>query len=450
MTLIDGRTALALGRDIETGALDPRDLVEDLLDAIPRADPDASIYVRLTPARARAEAEAAADRARRGLRRSPLDGVPLSWKDLYDTAGIATEGGSALLRGRVPPADALVLRRLTEAGTICVGKTNMTELAFSGLGINPVTGTPANPADPRVARCPGGSSSGAAVSVARGLAAAAMGSDTGGSIRLPAAWNGLVGLKTGAGRLPLDGVLPLAPSFDTVGPLTRDVADAAAILALAAREPVADLDGLDLCRTRLWLAGDPVDARLDPSVERLFLAAVQRLIGAGAVIEARPWAAARAALDLAGRLVGAEAFAAWGPRIDADPDALSPLLRARFGGGRNVSAVDYLQGFEDLRAVRRAFFDDVAGFDAVLMPACALTPPAIAPLLEDPDLFASTNLLALRNTRIANLLGAPSITLPVGRDAIGLPVGLMLVGGRGEEARLLRLARAIERLLAAD
>ena len=165
------QSALALGQRIEAGACDPRDLVDQLLHAIPVADPDHAIYSRLCPDRARAEAEAAYDRAKRGLRRSVLDGVPISWKDLFDTAGIETSGGSALLTGRVPMRDAAILDRLKSAGTICIGKTNMTELAFSGLGINPVTGTPANPYDLKIKRAPGGSTSGGAVSLARGLAA---------------------------------------------------------------------------------------------------------------------------------------------------------------------------------------------------------------------------------------------------------------------------------------
>ncbi|MDH3264989.1 MAG: amidase family protein, partial [Paracoccaceae bacterium] len=190
-----------LGRGIASGGIDPVELAEAFLEAI-AAHPDASrIYARTTPERARAEAKAAAERARAGHRRHPLDGVPISWKDLFDSAGVATEAGSALLAGRVPVADAAVLANATAQGSVCLGKTHLSELAFSGLGLNPITATPPNVNDP--AAVPGGSSSGAAASVAFGLAAGAIGSDTGGSVRIPAAWNDLVGLKTSVGRLPM-------------------------------------------------------------------------------------------------------------------------------------------------------------------------------------------------------------------------------------------------------
>ncbi len=231
-------TALALGEAIATGAIDPVDLAEHFLARIEAGDAEHSVYLAATPERARAESQAAALRAREGRRIGPLDGVPMSWKDLFDSAGVATTAASTLFADRVPEADAALLARASRAGMVCLGKTNLTEFAFSGLGINPHFGTPANAYDAEVARVPGGSSSGAAVSVARGLAPAAIGSDTGGSVRIPAAWNGLVGLKTTAGLLPMAGVIPLAASLDTAGPLTRDVADANAVLAvLAARAP---------------------------------------------------------------------------------------------------------------------------------------------------------------------------------------------------------------------
>ncbi|MDA0262141.1 MAG: amidase family protein, partial [Proteobacteria bacterium] len=239
-------TALALGAAIESGAIDPVALCDHFLDRIETQDGDHTVYIQATGTRARAEAAAASARAKSSLRRSPLDGVPISWKDLYDSAGTATTGGSPLLKDRVPQADAAVLARATRAGLVCLGKTTMTELAYSGLGINPSMGTPINPYDSQTARAPGGSSSGAAVSVARGLAAAGIGSDTGGSVRIPAAWQSLVGLKTTPGAIPLAGVLPLWPGVDTVGPLTRDIADAAALFAVLSARPSADLAGANL------------------------------------------------------------------------------------------------------------------------------------------------------------------------------------------------------------
>ena len=272
-------SALALGAGIEGGAIDPRALTEYFLERIEEVDGDHAIYLRITAARARAEAEAAHRRAQTGLGQSPLDGVPISWKDLYDSAGDVTSHGTPALADRVATSDAKVLARATRAGLVCLGKTNQTEFAFSILGLNPKMGTPPNPFDEAVARIPGGSSSGAAVSVSRGLAAAAIGSDTGGSVRVPAAWNGLVGLKTSFGLLPLEGVLGLSTSMDTVGPLTRDVADAAALFAVldgrfgAGNRSAPDLAGSALSRARFAL---PTHARVGLPRSRRGIACPQR------------------------------------------------------------------------------------------------------------------------------------------------------------------------------
>ena len=275
-------TAGDLGRAIGAGTVDPVDLTERYLAAI-AAHPDADrIYARLTPDRARAEAKAAAERAKAGLRLSPLDGVPISWKDLFDSAGVATEAGAALLKGRVPDADATVLANATGLGLICLGKTHMTELAFSGLGLNPVTATPPNVNDP--ALVPGGSSSGAATSVGFGLAAAAVGSDTGGSVRIPAAWNDIVGLKTTSGRLPLTGVVPLVASFDTVGPLTRNVEDAALLFAALEGAKPADLRGAGLHGARLAILDTLAFDDIRDAPARAFDSAAARLSAAGARI----------------------------------------------------------------------------------------------------------------------------------------------------------------------
>jgi aspartyl-tRNA(Asn)/glutamyl-tRNA(Gln) amidotransferase subunit A len=234
MTDINFLTAAETGRQIESGALDARDVTEAYLNAIEAHEATDTIYVRVMADSARTEAAEAAARAKAGLRRGPLDGVPISWKDLYDTAGVGTEAGTAMLAGRVPTKDATVFARGKRAGVVSLGKTHMTELAFSGLGLNPVTKTPPNVNDP--ALVPGGSSSGAAASVAFGLAAAGIGSDTGGSVRIPSAWNNMVGLKTTHGLLPADGVVLLIESFDTVGPLTRSVEDAALLTAMMAAQ----------------------------------------------------------------------------------------------------------------------------------------------------------------------------------------------------------------------
>ncbi len=237
-------SAADLGRGIAAGAIDPVDLTRVYLEAIRTHEHRDRIYARVTPDRALAEATAASERAKSGLRRSELDGVPISWKDLFDSAGVATEAGTRLLAGRTPDRDAEVLGNATAMGLVCLGKTHMTEIAFSGLGVNPMTATPPCVNDPEGA--PGGSSSGAAASVAFGLAAAAVGSDTGGSVRVPSVWNDLVGLKTTHGLLSLEGVVPLCKTFDTVGPLCRTVEDASLLLGALGGGEAADISGASL------------------------------------------------------------------------------------------------------------------------------------------------------------------------------------------------------------
>ena len=259
-------TALELGKKIQQGTIDPVDLTQYYLDRIKEKDPDKVIYVRLTEERALVEAKAAAIRAKSGVRRSALDGVPISWKDLFDTAGVKTEAGTRLLEGRIPDHDAECLQRATNAGLVCLGKTNMPDLAFSGLGNNPWTGTGSNPYDTEQDRVPGGSSSGAALSVYHGLAAAAIGSDTAGSVRIPAAWCGITGLKTTHGLISLNGSVPLSPSQDTVGPLTRDIADANALCAILSGRKAADLNGASLKGVRILRARTVFDELVEPEI----------------------------------------------------------------------------------------------------------------------------------------------------------------------------------------
>jgi aspartyl-tRNA(Asn)/glutamyl-tRNA(Gln) amidotransferase subunit A len=435
-------TASELGRGIEAGAIDPRELAEVYLTAID-SHPDApAIYARTTPERARAEADAAAARARAGLRRGPLDGVPLSWKDLFDSAGVATEAGSALLAGRTPERDATVLATATRAGLVCLGKTHMTELAFSVLGLNPVAATPPNINDPELA--PGGSSSGAAASVAFGLAAAAVGSDTAGSVRVPAAWNDLVGLKTTHGLLPLEGVVPLRPAFDTVGPICRSVEDAALMLAALAGAAAPDLAGASLADARLLVLDDPEVLPVRDGPRAAFEAAAERLAAAGARLERRMPPEVAAVFELWPTVAGAEAYGVWRDAIEANPDAMFAPIRDRFRLGAGIAAADYVAALRALHRERDAWRDAVAGYDAVLLPTTASLPPNVEQLLADPAYYAAENLVALRNPNVANLLGLCALTLPTGVPSCGL----MAMAPAGAEARLLRVGAALERALA--
>jgi len=434
-------TACDLGRDIGAGRIDPRDLTEAFLSAAD-AHPDASrIYARMTADRARAEAGAAADRAKAGLRRGLLDGVPISWKDLYDTAGVAAEAGSAMLAGRVPTKDAEVLTRATRAGMVCLGKTHMTELAFSGLGVNPVTATAPNCHNADWA--PGGSSSGAAASVAAGLAAAGIGSDTGGSVRIPSAWNDLVGLKTTAGWLPADGSVPLSALFDTVGPLCRSVEDAAEITAVLASVKAPDLADASLVGRRFAVDRATMlkDARDAPVAA--FESALSRLSAAGAVIEEVDFPEFADCLPLSFPLVVGEAWAEWGEMIETKGDLMFPPVRERFAPGKNVTAAEYLRARSALERLRRATVARMAGYDAVLAPTAPILPPSVSRLLSDEAYYTTENLLALRNTRIGNLLGMAALTLPTGTPACGV----MIMGAPGTDWALCRLGKAAEAAL---
>jgi len=434
-------TAAAQGREIAAGRIDPVELAEAYLAAIEAHPSGADIYARTTPARARAEALAARDRARLGLPRSALDGVPISWKDLFDSAGVTTESGSALLTGRVPAQDAEVLANATQAGLVCLGKTHQTELAFSGLGLNPVTATPPCVNDPEAVA--GGSSSGAATSAAFRLAAAGIGSDTGGSVRVPAAWNDLVGLKTSVGALSTRGVVPLAPRFDTVGPLASSVEDAAHLFAAMAGSRAPDLTGAEARGLRLAALTNVATEEMRAAPEAAHADALARLAAAGAAVTeiARPEVAE--AMALAGLLYASEAYGVWGAAIEAHPDAMFPPVRARFRSGRDHGAADYVAGWRRLEDLRAAFHAATAGFDAVLVPTVALMPPRRAALEADHALFTAENLLALRNTRIGNLMDCTVITLPTGHPSCGISA----MAEPGQEARILRLGAALERAL---
>ena len=433
------KTAADTGRAIASGALDARDVTAAYLDRMASHADTGRIYARTTKARAMAEAEAAASRAKAGLRRHALDGVPISWKDLFDSAGIATEAGSRLLAGRTPILDAKVLANATANGLVCLGKTHMTELAFSGLGLNPMTATPPNAIEAH--RTPGGSSSGAAVSTKLGLAAAGIGSDTGGSVRIPAVWNNLVGLKTTVNALPMDGVVPLCASFDSIGPLCQSVEDAALLFHAMGGAP-ADLGDVSLQGKRLLVCLPALEGCEAP-IPAAFEDALSRLAKAGAQIDRAALTMTNDALALSGLLFAPEAYAQWGEAIEANPDAMFANVRERFRGGIPVSAVDHLRGWARLRALRNAFQAATAGYDAVLAPTSPILPPDADRLMQDAAFFNERNLLALRNTRIGNLMGSCALTLPTGVDFCGL----MVLARPHSEGALLRLGQAMTRAL---
>jgi aspartyl-tRNA(Asn)/glutamyl-tRNA(Gln) amidotransferase subunit A len=433
-------TAAELGRWIGAGRIDPVALAETYLDAIKAHAFGDRIYARLTDKRALAEAEAAAKRARAGLRLGPLDGVPISWKDLFDTAGVATEAGSALLAGRVPSEDADVLKAATTQGLVCLGKTHMSELAFSGLGLNPVTASPPCVNDHTAVS--GGSSSGAAASVAFGLASCGIGSDTGGSVRIPSAWNDLVGLKTTSGRLSLKGVVPLVASFDTVGPLCRSVEDASLMLAVLEAGKAADLRGTTLAGKRLLVLENGLDDARAKPLEG-FESACDRLAQAGAKIERERLDVVAEALELSVVLFTPEAYATWYDEIEAHPELMFRPILERFRAGAGFSGVEVIRAWQKIERLRARYLAETAGYDAVILPSSLILPPDAQRLITDHNYYVTENLLALRNTRIGNLMGLCGLTLPTGVPSAGI---MLLAPPMGEE-RLLRLGAAAEAAL---
>ncbi|MDB9808652.1 MAG: amidase family protein [Loktanella sp.] len=434
-------TAADLGRGIGAGDIDPIALTETYLAAID-AHPEARrIYARVTHDRARAEAKAASLRAASGHRLSALDGVPVSWKDLFDTAGVVTEAGTKLLEGRTPTEDAAVLKAATAAGLVCLGKTHLSEIAFSGLGLNPIMETP--PCINDKDAVPGGSSSGAATSVAFGLAAAGIGSDTGGSVRIPSAWNDLVGLKTTHGRLSVTGVVALCAQFDTVGPLCRSVEDAGLLLAILEGSKPADLAGASLKGARFAIIDTLTMDSLRDAPRAAFESAVQRLQVAGATVTHIQMPEIHDAFDQAFNLYAADSYGHWRDLVDAHPEKMFPQILERVRGGQQVSGADYVASWIKLHAVRKIYAAHLAGFDAFIMPTAPNMPPNAARLLTDDDYYKTENLLALRNTRIENLMGGISLTLPTGVPSCGI----MFNAAPNSEEKLLRIGAAAAKAL---
>ena len=434
-------SASDLGRAISAGKLNPIDILEAYLHAI-KSHPDAElIYTITTKERALAEAREASKRAKCGQRLSLLDGVPVSWKDLFDTAGYATEAGSSLLAGRIPEKDARCVSNVTAKGLVCLGKTHMSELAFSGLGLNPVKATP--PCINFSDAAPGGSSSGAGASVAFGLAPCAVGSDTGGSVRVPSAWNDLVGLKTTSGLISLEGVVPLCSSFDTVGPLTKTVEDSANLFSALTGAGSIDLASCDLSGRRFAiLKSDLFDVTRDVPAAA-FEKSVNLLSEAGAKVSEIEVKFLSEANSISGSLFASEAYGTWKTKIEASPKLMFPEILARFRSGAEVRAADFVENWQKLHRFRTEFGEITKGFDALLCPTAPILPPSVERLFNDKEYYVSENLLSLRYTRVANLMGLCAITLPTGEPSCGF----MMLSAPFTEKRLLRLALAAERVL---
>jgi aspartyl-tRNA(Asn)/glutamyl-tRNA(Gln) amidotransferase subunit A len=376
---------------------------------------------------------------------SPFAGIPVSIKDLFDVAGEVTTAGSVVLRDAAAAArDAPCVARLRAAGFIPIGRTNMTEFAFSGLGINPHYGTPLNPYDRAAGRIPGGSSSGAAVSVTDGMAFGALGTDTGGSCRIPAALCGIVGFKPTAHRVPTAGAFPLSTSLDSVGPLAATVACCAALDAVLAGEPAADLPRFPLDGLRMAVPQTMVLDGVEPAVARAFDAALAALRKAGARIVDIPLRelSELAQINAKGGLAAPESYAIHRSLIAKAEAKYDPRVLVRVLRGREQDAADYI----DLVAARSDFIRRVAAvtapYDALVMPTVPVTAAQVANLVPE-DAYRQVNFLVLRNPSLANFLDRCSISIPC-HHAGDAPIGLMLIGEHDADRRLLSIAAAIE------
>lgn len=438
---------------IQSAAVDPVDVAEEVLDGI-EAYADQAVFTALFKDRAIEEAKASSARLKQGRSRGLLDGIPVAWKDLFDIERRATTAGSTVLaQDPAAKADAVVVTALQQAGMVSIGCTNMSEFAFSGLGINPHYGTPRNPLSTDVPRIPGGSSSGAGVAVAAGLVPVAMGTDTGGSVRIPAAFNGIVGYKATRGRYPMGGVYPLAKSLDSLGPLCRTVQDAvwvdAAMRGLTAPNIAqGTIRGLDVV-----IPDNVVFDGAEAGVIAAFETAVEWLIAEGASVSRVTIPAFDEILALMakhGALVTAEAFALHRERL-AGPEAAQMdgrvVVRTRLG--ERITLPDYLAILE----ARQRLIADVerlVGDSFVAFPSVAHVAPPIAPLEADDELFFAANGKTLRNTMLGNFLDWCGVSIPCGTGDADMPVGFLLSALPGRDEALLSAALSTEATIRGD
>lgn len=442
-------TLATLAADLAAGRTSSRALVQGCLDRID--DPDGegrATYLYVDKGAVLAQAEAMDLLRSKGGVPSAYAGIPVSIKDLFDIAGQVTRAGSTVLSDR-PPAreDATSVARLRRAGFVLIGRTNMSEFAFSGLGLNPHYGTPRNPWQREQSRISGGSSCGAAISVTDGMAHAALGTDTGGSCRIPAAFTGLVGFKPTARRIPRTGAVPLSMSLDSIGPLARSVACCAVLDAVLADEVTVDMGELSVSGRRLAVPKTFVLEDMDRDVATHFERSLSRLSAAGALVEEieLPELAGIPSINVKGGFPAAESYAWHRPLIESNATAYDPRVLTRIQRGATQTAADYI----DLLAARQAFIAAVekriSRFDTLLMPTTPIVAPRIAALSHD-DEFFRLNGLVLRNPAVINLLDGCAISIP-NHDADEPPTGLMLACRGGLDRQLLRDAAAAEQVV---
>ncbi|HEX4367462.1 MAG TPA: amidase [Rhodopila sp.] len=438
-----------LAQALAEGPITRRTLIEDALAKI--ADPNGEgsrTFIKIHADQARTMADAADQLRKHSRAPTRYAGIPIALKDLFDIAGEPTPAGSAILADApAAKANAPVVARMLAAGFIPVGRVNMTEFAFSGLGINPHYGTPASPWDRASKRIPGGSSSGTGVAVADGMAAAGLGTDTGGSCRIPAAFCGVTGYKPTSRRIPITGVLPLAPSLDSVGPLAPSVACCAEIDAILAGQTPAAPTPLPLNGLRFAVPDNMVLDNMDDTVAAAFDQALSTLSAAGARIEKTCFTdfAELPSVNAKGGLAASEAYAWHRHLLATRGSGYDPRIRVRIARGEHMSAADYIDVLNARTRLIASFDRATAPYDCLLMPTVPIIAPRIADL-EDERAYNTINMLVLRNTALGNFFDRCAISLPCHR-AGDAPVGLMLVGETMADPRLFSIATAVEAAL---
>jgi aspartyl-tRNA(Asn)/glutamyl-tRNA(Gln) amidotransferase subunit A len=439
-------------RLIQKRKVSPVEITEACLARIERIDPQLNAFITVTAEAARQEARRAEEEITRGSWRGPLHGIPLALKDLVETAGVKTTAASAVLLENVPQSDAAIVQRLKGAGVVLLGKLNLHEFAYGGSGIISHFGAVRNPWDPK--HITGGSSSGSAAAVAAALCYGAIGTDTAGSIRLPASYCGVVGLKPTHGLVSIRGIIPLSWTQDHAGPLARSVSDAALILQGIASYDAKDvgsqrfpavhypaaMEETKVAALRLGMVREIFWQELDPEVETAIEAAIAVLakLTAGPRPETIPFTNDRS-------VVSCEAFT-WHQRYLAhDAEKYQPETLRRIRAGADVTAPAYIEKHRELLQMRRSVLEVFERVDLIVTPTCPVLPPLIADLEAQPDLLRPKELIMLRNTRPFNVLGLPSLTLPCAFSKSGLPIGLQITGAPGAEGQVLALASAYEK-----
>jgi aspartyl-tRNA(Asn)/glutamyl-tRNA(Gln) amidotransferase subunit A len=420
----------------------PVELTQECLGRIAKLNPLLHAFITVTAESALAEARAAEEEISKGGWRGPLHGIPVALKDLIDTKGVATTAGSALFKDRIPTEDAEVVRRLKHAGAVLLGKQNLHEFAYGGSSMISYFGEVHNPWNS--AFIAGGSSGGSASAVAAGLCYAAIGTDTAGSVREPAALCGIVGLKATYGRVSARGVIPLSPSLDHVGPITRSVADAAIVLWAITDRQEGELgltfdSNQEIAPIRIGVPRRFFYDDLDPEIAAATVGALATLEQLGGQI---------AEFDLPvptdRTLQNAEAFAVHAQNIVRSPELYQPETLRRIHSGENTSKEKIADAERALREIRRSIGSIFGSVDVLVTPTTPIAAPEIAALKQHPEQLRPREILLLRNTRPVNVWGLPAISVPCGFTRAGLPIGLQIIGPWGDEARVLRVAHAYE------